>query len=84
VDLKQRLLDEGWQERFSASGARLNEAVEYYRSLGFEVRVEDIGAVSAGDACTSCFSTPALDGPVKVVFTRGQAEPDGQDEELWS
>lgn len=31
---------DGWTRRFTAIGARLSEAVELYRRLGFEIRLE--------------------------------------------
>jgi hypothetical protein len=33
-----RLKSEGWIQQFSASGSRLEEAIENYRMLGFEVK----------------------------------------------
>jgi ferredoxin len=62
--------DEGWVERFSASGARLQETADYYRSLGYEVRVESLADVAAEGSCTTCFAQPTADGPTGVIFTR--------------
>jgi hypothetical protein len=48
----------GWTRRFTALGARLQEAVELYRGLGFEVRLEaaaiDSGEVADTVACAQC------------------------------
>jgi hypothetical protein len=68
--LRERLRAEGWEERFSAAGARLEETAELYRSLGYEVRIEDVVESSAADACTSCFGVAGAEGPVGVIFTR--------------
>lgn len=79
TSLRERLLAEGWEERFSAAGARLEETVELYRSLGYDVRVEDVVASAAADACTSCFGVAGAEGPVGVIFTRrrsGSPQPE--------
>lgn len=81
--LRDRLLADGWEERFSAAGDRVRETAEYYRTLGFEVRVEDVADVAAEDGCTSCFKVPGVDGPVRVVFTRAAGTPDPDEEELF-
>jgi len=72
TDLRERLLAEGWEERFSAAGGRLEEAAEFYRSLGFEVRIEDVAESASADACTSCFGVAGAEGPVGMIFTRGE------------
>jgi hypothetical protein len=72
-DLRRRLLEEGWEERFSASGPRLQETADYYRSLGYEVRIEDPADVAGEGSCTTCFAQPLADGPAGVIFTRGSA-----------
>lgn len=79
--LRERLLAEGWEERFSAAGARLRETADYYAALGYEVRIEDVVESAAPDACTSCFAEGGAEGPVGVIFTRrglsgGEADDD--------
>lgn len=76
------LLADGWEERFSASGARLDEMAAYYRSLGYEVRVELLSEAGAPDACARCFTVPGVEGPAGIVFTRGGPTP-GLDEGLF-
>jgi hypothetical protein len=60
----------GWTRRFTAMGARLTEAVEVYRGLGFEVRLEpaDSGAEQLGDsaACGQCFVMSLA----RTIYTR--------------
>ena len=75
ADLRRRLLAEGWEERFSASGSRLDETAEYYRSLGYDVRIEGVVDVAADGSCTTCFAQPLADGPTGVIFTRANAAP---------
>lgn len=83
VPLRRRLLLEGWEERFTASGSRLQEAVEYYGSLGYEVRVEPVGEAVAPGVCTSCFDQQGAEGPVGIVFTRGAGAADSDQGELF-
>ena len=66
------LTAQGWERQFSASEPRLSEAVEEYRALGFEVRVEPIDACPADGTCTACLAeNPGL---VKVIYTRQGSE----------
>lgn len=81
--LREELLAEGWEERFSAAGERLEETVEYYRSLGYEVRVEDPVDVASAGSCTSCFVVPGAEGPARVIFTRASAGPHPVGEDLF-
>jgi hypothetical protein len=83
TDLRRRLLAEGWEERFSASGSRLDETAEYYRSLGYDVRIEGVADVACEGSCTTCFAQPFADGPSGVIFTRPNAAPRSDDEGLF-
>ena len=59
---------QGWTRQFSASSPRLEEAVENYRELGFEVLLEPVELNPADGTCTSCL----VDNPdfVRVIYTR--------------
>jgi len=81
--LRRRLLDGGWEERFSASGERLQEVAAYYRSLGYEVRIEGLVDVASEVTCTQCFTVPGADGPTGVLFTRVAAAPLLEEEDLF-
>jgi len=82
-ELRNRLRAEGWEERFSAAGTRLEEAAEHYRSLGYEVRIEGIVESAEDGACTSCFGVVGADGPVGVIFTRGGIAAAQPEEDLF-
>jgi hypothetical protein len=43
---------EGWTRRFVAIGVRLSEAVELYRALGFELRLEPADTADGDDVGT--------------------------------
>jgi hypothetical protein len=68
---EEELVQQGWVRRMLTDEPRLSEAVEEYRKLGFEVRVEPVEPASEG-GCTSCFS--GAPGAYKVVYTR-QGKP---------
>jgi hypothetical protein len=58
----------GWTRQFSASRPRLDEAVQEYRELGFEVLVEPVETSPSDGACTTCIAeNPEY---VKVIYTR--------------
>jgi hypothetical protein len=63
----ERLKAEGWKPQFTASGARLEEAVDNYRSLGFEVRTVPVKELSR-DGCTICFEDESDES--MMIFTR--------------
>jgi hypothetical protein len=66
-ELRDKLRAEGWKEQFTASGARLEEAVETYRELGLEVKTVPVNELGL-DGCTTCFEDPA--DQTMMIFTR--------------
>ncbi len=48
------LLAAGWERRFMADGKRLNEYVELYQSLGYEVHTETVLPDEIGPECNDC------------------------------
>lgn len=71
----------GWKKQFLANEPRLSEAVEQYRSLGFEVHLEavDPQACAASGGCTSCFEAPEVAEQFRVIFTRPGNKAGDQD-----
>jgi len=67
---RTEMIADGWEERFSVSGRRLDEVVSFYRSIGYEVRVVELGTGTGEGSCTTCFSESGVEGPVGLVFTR--------------
>ncbi len=65
-----QLQREGWTRRFTALGRRLNEAVELYSELGFDVRMEPVDPneeETAGvESCKDCFVTMQA----RTIYTR--------------
>lgn len=66
-DLAEKLKAEGWTEQFTASGPRLQEAVENYEALGFEVKTVPVRELELG-GCTECFDDPH--DQTMMIFTR--------------
>jgi hypothetical protein len=52
--LLEKLMAEGWQQQFTASGDRLQEALDNYRWLGYEVKTVPVRELGC-DGCTICF-----------------------------
>lgn len=61
------LLEQGWTRRFVAGPPRLSETVELYRSLGFEVHLEQPRPEELGKQCEGCQAALGLS---RVVYTR--------------
>jgi hypothetical protein len=66
-ELSEKLKAEGWVERFTASGSRLEEAIEAYHELGHEVKTVPFKELDP-EACTVCFNDPADE--TVMIFTR--------------
>ncbi|MCP4570228.1 MAG: hypothetical protein GY841_21830 [FCB group bacterium] len=71
--LIERLESEGWVRQFTASGNRLQEAVESYREIGFEVRTVPVKDLKLGD-CTVCFDDE--NDETMMIFTRAISDDD--------
>lgn len=57
----------GWTRRFVAGPPRLQEAVELYEALGYEVCLEPVSPAELGDECEACALAPAL---FRAIYTR--------------
>ncbi len=61
---------DGWTRRFTAIGARLNEAIELYRGLGYEIRLEPGEPGSEGVADTSACEQCFVMSVARTIYTR--------------
>jgi len=66
-DIIESLRREGWEPRFSASGSRLAEAIENYKSLGFEIKTIPVKELIV-DGCKICFDDESDQSA--MIFTR--------------
>ena len=72
-----RLERDGWTKRFVAEKPRISEAIELYRSAGFEVHLEALTKGTAIETkaakgeemeCIACFHD--FEDQYKIIFTR--------------
>jgi hypothetical protein len=65
----------GWMRRFTAVGPRLQEAIDLYHGLGFEVRLESATARPEdspdASACAQCFAMTLA----QTIYTRPGMRP---------
>lgn len=75
-----QLSEQGWTRRFSALGRRLNEAVELYSQLGFEILLEpadlDEEFVQRDRGCESCIVTTLA----RTIYTRPGRSVDAEEQ----
>lgn len=63
-----KLLEEGWERRFVADGLRVQEAIEVYTQLGYEVHAEPVRFEDLPDACEGCRLAVLLQ--FRTIYTR--------------
>jgi hypothetical protein len=62
------LLAEGWERRFVADGARVEELTRLYEDLGYEVRTQRIRPEQIGGSCEGCRA--AILAGFQMIYTR--------------
>ncbi|UCE75359.1 MAG: hypothetical protein JSV56_06575 [Methanomassiliicoccales archaeon] len=65
---EDELKKEGWEKQFTYDEPRLSEAVEIYKSLGFEVHLESPSEEEVAGDCGVCYEG-ALE-KYKTIYTR--------------
>lgn len=67
---------DGWMRRFTAVGPRLQEAIDLYHGLGFEIRLESADARPEdspdASACAQCFVMTLA----QTIYTRPMMRPE--------
>jgi hypothetical protein len=68
--MSSELGQQGWTRRFTALGKRLSEAVELYRQLGFEIRLEPVNPdedeLANSESCRHCVVATLA----RTIYTR--------------
>jgi len=64
-----KLERQGWIRRFVADEPRLSEAVELYKSLGYEVRLEPAAFDEMSEECKKCLLYQDC-GKYKTIYIR--------------
>jgi hypothetical protein len=73
---------EGWSRQFTSDEPRLSEAVELYKSLGFEVHLEPVVPYEGSEECTACLE--AMCNRYKTIYTRPAEGGDSEEAlDLW-
>jgi len=62
------LAAQGWERRFTADVQRVDEALELYSQLGYEVRAVPLPTGEFDDDCTDCHAVIARE--FKTIYTR--------------
>jgi hypothetical protein len=66
-NILEKMKTEGWLQQFTASGARLQEAIDNYRDLGFEVRTIPFKKLIT-NGCAVCMDEE--NDETMMIFTR--------------
>jgi hypothetical protein len=69
---EEELKREGWKRQFTTDEPRLSEAVELYRSLGFEVHLEPAAFSNKNEICKACMQIDCQ--RYKTIYIRRKAE----------
>ena len=84
------LEDDGWTRQFVACEPRLSEAVDLYKEVGFEVRLEPLPKEPECESCAGeegenecrlCFE--GFEEQYKIIFTRSVSAESQQDDDLF-
>jgi len=65
---EEELVKEGWRKQFMTNEPRLSEAVEEYKAIGFEVRLEAVDLNEDDGTCKTCLKFAPDE--FKVIYTR--------------
>lgn len=83
---EDELIKEGWTRRFVTNEPRLSEASELYRSMGYEVHLEQLSLVDSespnqeSGECKTCFQ--GFEDQYKIIYTRPQ-KGESEEGDLW-
>ena len=86
VKREDELIKDGWTRRFVANEPRLGEAVELYRSMGYDVHLEPLPLVDCdstdeeSEECRVCFK--GFEDQYRIIYTRPKIDK-GEDDDLW-
>jgi hypothetical protein len=68
---EEELKKQGWVKRSALDEPRLSEAIELYKSLGFEVLLEPAKPGDLGADCSVCYSDSC--DKFTMIYTRKKA-----------
>jgi hypothetical protein len=71
--IDNKLKKNGWSRQFTTCEPRLSEAVELYKSLGFEVHLEPMKPDERSEECKSCLYQFDCD-KYKTIYIRPKTQ----------
>ena len=66
--IEEELKREGWVKQFTTDEPRLSESVELYKSLGYEVRLEEAVFNKDNETCRTCLQVDC--NKCKTIYIR--------------
>lgn len=78
---KGELKKQGWVKQFVADEPRLSEAVELYKSLGYEVRLEPVDFDEVSEECRKCLLYQDC-SRYRVIYIRPSSKGEAKGVEL--
>ena len=66
--IEKELKRKGWVKQFTTDEPRLSEAVELYKSLDYEVRLEKAEFNKDNETCKACFQVDR--NKCKIIYIR--------------
>ncbi len=82
IERRAELEREGWTRQFMGEEPRLSEAIEMYKSLGFEVYLEPMVPDENSEECAACLEV--MCGRYKTIYTRpAEGGNGGETLDLW-
>jgi len=67
--------NEGWTRAFVVEESRVEEFVELYKSLGYEVKVEPVKPEDLCKGCSQCY--PYLRSKCRIIYIRKKGTGEG-------
>lgn len=77
----ERLAAEGWVRRHTADADRVEESIELYRSLGFEVLTRELTSADYDPSCRDCVAS-ACPSHVLIYTRKGAGGKLGSNERI--
>ena len=68
TEVRTELEKEGWTRQFTADEPRLSEAIEMYKSLGFQVHLEPVVPDGNSEECAACLEV--MCERYETIYTR--------------
>ena len=78
VTTEEQLIAQGWTKQFNTDEPRLSEAVEMYKEMGLEVRLEPVVIDPESETCQMCYEQDCH--RYQTIWTRPKEGPRADDD----